>query len=56
MMRHPTPPPRPRQADSRTLSPGGTPIPALSTLLAAVLSSEDALFRDPFAEFHPSGR
>ncbi len=36
------------------------PLPAiagqLAPALAAILGSEDLLFRDPFAEFIPSGR
>jgi hypothetical protein len=35
------------------LVPG--PVP-LAPALAALLGSEDALFRDPFADFVPSGR
>lgn len=30
--------------------------PALAAGLAALLASEDTLFRDPFADFAPSGR
>ena len=50
---------RPGQADSAPdpghPAPNGRPVTP-APLLAAVLASEDALFRDPFADFIPSTR
>lgn len=38
------------------MPPAHTAVPPLTAALLAVLGSEDLLFRDPFADFIPSGR
>ncbi len=54
-MPEPTPPGR--ATDRRSgQSPPAAPPPAAPPSLAALLNSEDLLFRDPFADFIPSER
>lgn len=48
--------PEPGRTAIRPASPATTPLPTPTGMLSALLGSEDTLFRDPFAEFAPSGR
>jgi hypothetical protein len=43
-------------ANSRSVGPVSAAQPPFAAGLAALLGSEDSLFRDPFADFAPSGR
>ena len=44
------------RSNPRPAGSAGTPALALAASLATLLGSEDTLFRDPFADFAPSGR